>query len=374
MIASHLVYEEPEETSRSPSPVTPGRILGVGRLIGVNTVRPLIDSHVNAELNRAQSNTDDDLMHRIFEEMSAPSTRPEPSPNSDVSGIVVNDFAPVNFEAANFSSTEPDINSPILTLLDPSRSFETLLEQRKTEHSQNIENVLDDNTIMKEKQKLTKFFHDFVQKHKDFFKNGGKSTSLDTAKQLQEKYGLPISAELESTVTKLQSELAATRDTSEIQTYKNQSLLILRKYRELSQKLIKAETILKNKVSKFNAIQKQLLFLLTLEENDESRQLIGATEAYLKQYFVNSNLEADYTEFVELHKYWTMLRELLLIQRPPSIENNTAPICCVCLTEPISVAINPCGHTFCAGCRSRFSRGCPICRGHIIGVLKIYFT
>lgn len=369
MSAPHLVYEEPEET---PRPVTPGRILGVGSLVGVNTVRPVLIPN----LPRTQPNTedDDDLIHRIFEEMSTPDTRTVPSQNSNVSGIVVNDFAPANFEAANFSNTEPDINSPILTLLDPSRSFETLLEQRKAEHTQNIENILDDNAIIKEKQKLTKFFHDVVQKHKDFFKSGGKSASLDTAKQLQEKYGLPISAELVATAEKLDSELAATRDTSEIQTYKNQSLFILQNYREVSQQLIQLETTIRNKVTKFNAIQKQLLFLLTLEENEESRQLIGATEAYLKQYFTNSNLEGDYANFIEIHKYWTMIRELLFLQRTASIENNSTPTCSICLTEPVSMAIKPCGHTFCTTCHSRFTRGCAICRGHIIGVLKIYFT
>lgn len=366
MSAPHLVYEEPEETPR------PGRILRPGSLVGVNTVRPLL----TPVLTRTQPNTEDDdnLINRIFEEMTSPDTRTEPSQNSNVSGIVVNDFAPANFETANFSSTEPDINSPILTLLDPSRSLETLLEQRKAEHSQNIENVLDDNAIMKEKQKLTKFFHDVVQKHKDFFKNGGKSASLDTAKQLQEKYGLTMNAELVATAEKLDSELAATRDTSEIQTYKNQSLFILQKYREVSQQLVQLETTLKKKINTFNTIQKQLLFLLTLEENDESRQLIGATEAYLKQYFTNSNIESDYSEFIEIHKYWTMIRELLFVQRTASIENNSTHTCSICLTEPVSMAIKPCGHTFCTTCHSRFTRGCAICRGHIIGVLKIYFT
>lgn len=373
MSAPHLVYEEPEEILR------PGRILGVGRLVGVNTVRPLIDSHVNAQLNRTQPNTedDDDLMNRIFAEMSAPDTRTVPSENTNaVSGIVVNDFAPANFELANFSSAaepEPDIHSSILTLLNPSRSLETLLEERKVEHNQNIEKNLDDNSIT-EKQRLTKLFHDVVKKHLDFFKSGGKSPSLDTAKELQEKYGLKISADLESTVAKLQSELAALMETSEIQTYKNQSLFVFHKYKEVSQQLIHLEKTIKDKIKHFNAIQKQITFLTTLRENSESRNLIDASEAYLKHYFIDNNIDSDYIEFIELHKYWTMIRELLFVQRATSIENNTVPTCCVCLTEPVSQAINPCGHTFCNGCRSSFNSRCPICRGHITSVLKIYFT
>lgn len=337
--------------------VGPRQHLRPGRLIGVNTVRqPMLNQE------------DHDLINRIFTEMSNTSNEIQPSQNiNSVSGMLLNDFASANFDST-VSSAEPDNHSP-------SRSLELLIEQRKAENSKSIENFITDNNTIIEKHSVIKLFNEVIQKHSKFLKSGGKSVSLDTAKQLQEKYGLrSLDGELVATAEKLESELATTNHTSQIQTYKNQSLFILQKYMKLSRQLIQLEATLKNKVNKFNAIQKQITFLMTLEENDESRKLIDATEVYLKKYFANSNIETDYGEFIELHKYWTMIRELLYLQRSIPNENNTAPTCCVCLTDPVSMALNPCGHTFCTGCQTRLNSTCPICRTRITGVLKVYFT
>lgn len=341
----------------SDEDVAPRQQLRPGRLIGVNTVRqPMLNQQ------------DHDLINRIFTEMSSTSNEIRPSQNSDtVSGMLLNDFASANFESAD-STAEPDIHSP-------SRSLELLIEQRKAENSKSIESFIIDNSTIIEKQRITKLFNQIIQKHYEFLKNRGKSASIDTAKQLQGKYGFQsLDTEIIPTAEKLESELAATNHTSLIQTYKNQSQFILQKYRELSQQLIELEATLKNKVNKFNAIQKQITFLMTLEENDESRQLIDATEVYLKKYFANSNIETHYAKFIELHKYWTMIRELLYLQRTIPNENNTAPTCCVCLADPVSMALNPCGHTFCTRCRTQLSNTCPICRTRISGALKVYFT
>ena len=52
------------------------------------------------------------------------------------------------------------------------------------------------------------------------------------------------------------------------------------------------------------------------------------------------------------------------------------PTCSVCLCKPVDTALKPCFHAgFCENCASMLeSRGfaCPICRGRVSGVQKIY--
>lgn len=46
------------------------------------------------------------------------------------------------------------------------------------------------------------------------------------------------------------------------------------------------------------------------------------------------------------------------------------PECCICLSEPKSVVINPCGHYYmCKGCSASVTK-CPICRVQIKGCIE----
>ena len=52
------------------------------------------------------------------------------------------------------------------------------------------------------------------------------------------------------------------------------------------------------------------------------------------------------------------------------------PTCSVCLCKPVDAALKPCFHAgFCEDCAGMLERGgfaCPICRGQVSGVQKIY--
>ena len=51
---------------------------------------------------------------------------------------------------------------------------------------------------------------------------------------------------------------------------------------------------------------------------------------------------------------------------------NLPPMCCICLTQPVSVVCNPCGHTFCANCISKTR--CYICREKIKDLTNVFFN
>ena len=55
-------------------------------------------------------------------------------------------------------------------------------------------------------------------------------------------------------------------------------------------------------------------------------------------------------------------------------QTTAEPLCPICISDSITTAISPCGHTFCSGCAKRMVNECGVCRGRIRDRLKLYFT
>ncbi|HMC99822.1 MAG TPA: RING-HC finger protein, partial [Ferruginibacter sp.] len=70
----------------------------------------------------------------------------------------------------------------------------------------------------------------------------------------------------------------------------------------------------------------------------------------------------------------------LKLKRAEEAFNTSEPFktCCICTTEPADTAVIPCGHkSFCYTCINAYheqypQKGCPVCRGDIIMMTKIY--
>ena len=91
--------------------------------------------------------------------------------------------------------------------------------------------------------------------------------------------------------------------------------------------------------------------------------------------FNNGKLEFEenYKELVEQYKKWNMCRQLLLAHNMMR-NDGTEPQCSICLNEPVSYTIAPCGHTFCGTCSKKQTTSCYICRGQIRERIKLFFT
>ena len=92
-------------------------------------------------------------------------------------------------------------------------------------------------------------------------------------------------------------------------------------------------------------------------------------ELYIKRQFDSHPIEQYYWDYIHTLQKYSGLRDILIPQRTANLAE---PICCICMTEPIIMAMVPCGHTFCTNCSKR-TIVCHICRKQVTSRMRIYF-
>jgi hypothetical protein len=84
-------------------------------------------------------------------------------------------------------------------------------------------------------------------------------------------------------------------------------------------------------------------------------------------------------ELDDINRKLTALRSLIItgVNDIVKTEDTTKKICPVCFDNEVSIALVPCGHTYCRGCaevdKSRYAK-CPQCRTQINARIKIFFS
>jgi hypothetical protein len=158
-----------------------------------------------------------------------------------------------------------------------------------------------------------------------------------------------------------------------LSTLSHQLRWIFLQYKATGEEVQRLEALLQQKTEMLDKLQKRLPLIMNLTANNAYPPLLDAFNAYLEQAFQGSQIENTYRELVEAYKKWQVLRELVSL---PAIANHSGaqePTCTVCLTDPITHAIAPCGHTFCTQCVRRMAHQCYVCRGQAREKLKLYF-
>jgi hypothetical protein len=152
----------------------------------------------------------------------------------------------------------------------------------------------------------------------------------------------------------------------------NQLRWIFQQYKITGEEVQRLEALLLQKTQILDKLQQRLPLITNLTTNDAYPLLLEAFQGYLQNAFRNSQIETTYRELVEAYKKWQVLRELVAL---PSLANSDSrePLCSVCITDSITHAIAPCGHTFCTNCVRRMSHQCYICRGQAREKVKLYF-
>lgn len=144
-------------------------------------------------------------------------------------------------------------------------------------------------------------------------------------------------------------------------------------YKTVGEEVQRLETLLQQKTEMLDKLQKRMPLIMNLTSNTAYPPLLEAFQAYLEQAFQGSQIETTYKELVEAYKKWQVLRELVAL---PAIANQNSaqePTCTVCLTDAITHAVVPCGHTFCTQCVRRMTNQCYVCRGQAREKLKLFF-
>jgi len=144
-------------------------------------------------------------------------------------------------------------------------------------------------------------------------------------------------------------------------------------YRQAGEEVIRLETQLSQKADMLDKLQQRIPLLTTLTANEALNPLLVSFETYMKEVFASAKFEDTYQELATAYKKWYLLREVVSFQQL-AITPTAEPLCGICIAEPISHCVTPCGHTFCAGCVRRMTLTCYLCRGSIRDRIKLFLS
>jgi len=144
-------------------------------------------------------------------------------------------------------------------------------------------------------------------------------------------------------------------------------------YRQAGEEVVRLEALLAQKTDMLDKLQQRMPLFTTLATNEALAPLLESFQTYMKEVFVSAKFEEVYLDLVESYKKWYLLREFVSIQQPTTTAA-TDPLCGICITEPITHAVIPCGHTFCTTCIRRMTMTCYLCRGSVRERIKLFLS
>jgi hypothetical protein len=184
---------------------------------------------------------------------------------------------------------------------------------------------------------------------------------------------LNLDISLDSVVSEFDENLKKIRTDNGLDDYMKQTRWIFNQYKNIGEEVLRLETTLFQKIELLDKLNNRLPMITSLQNNEALPELIDSFSKYAEVIFQNSKFEDNYKELVEAYKKWNICRQIISIQSMLKTDTNE-PQCAICLIEPVSMAIVPCGHTFCGNCAKKQNTTCYICRGNIRERTKLYFT
>lgn len=152
-----------------------------------------------------------------------------------------------------------------------------------------------------------------------------------------------------------------------------QTRWIFNQYKNIGEEVIRLETILFQKIDLLDKLNSRTPMITSLSNNEVLPELIDTFAKYADNVYKTTQIEDTYKELVEAYKKWNICRQIISISN--NFKNETHdPQCAICLTDPVTTAIVPCGHTFCGNCVKKQNTTCYLCRGTIRERIKLFFT
>ncbi len=143
-------------------------------------------------------------------------------------------------------------------------------------------------------------------------------------------------------------------------------------YRLAGEETMKNERLLKSKLDSLDKIHQKVTGLMSLPTNEKSEIFQQATMEYLEAIFKEQDIEKEYKNYIESYRRFIALKEIVMTFRfTDNVDKE--PLCSICLTEPVTHCLTPCGHTFCSSCVKRQMNNCYMCRTAIKDRVRIFF-
>jgi hypothetical protein len=160
---------------------------------------------------------------------------------------------------------------------------------------------------------------------------------------------------------------------SSLQGFMNQLRWMFQQYKNIGEDVLGLETVVYQKLDHLDKLHQRIPLMTNLMANDVLPELMDTFSKYAESVYQETKIEEDYKKLVEAYKKWNVCRQIISLQHVLKNEAHE-PQCSICLIEPVSFVIVPCGHTFCSTCSKKQNTTCYICRGTIRERVKLYFT
>uniref|UniRef100_A0A6C0KV08 RING-type domain-containing protein n=1 Tax=viral metagenome TaxID=1070528 RepID=A0A6C0KV08_9ZZZZ len=237
---------------------------------------------------------------------------------------------------------------------------------------------------------------DLIAKHNNeifsFMENPEKSPNiLGTAETIFRRYGhelpsirgtnrttmlkeLHLNAEVDEALIEFNEGLKRNVESGGgMEDFVRQMRWLITQYKNKGEEVLRLETNLFQKIDMLDKVNSRLPMITSLAQNDELGNVIDAFSKYAENVYQTAHFEENYKDLIQAYKKWNVCRQLLSFQNVLRCDG-AEPACSICLLDPISAAIVPCGHTFCGTCAKKQNTTCFICRGQIRERVKLYFT
>lgn len=149
-------------------------------------------------------------------------------------------------------------------------------------------------------------------------------------------------------------------------TYMSRNLLDY--MRDTGDELIRLDQRLKDECAYLDSVAEKVLQITALPNPgvDGFQEMM---ELYMEKQFLNHPIDTLYWDYIHTLQKYSVLRDILVPQR---MANQVEPLCCICMVEPILMAMVPCGHTYCRNC-SKKTIVCSVCRQAVTSRLRVFF-
>lgn len=175
----------------------------------------------------------------------------------------------------------------------------------------------------------------------------------------------------ESLIGKVEEELLAIGPSSSVKITE-QVRWLYEAYRTAGENVMRQETVLRAKLDLLDKMHQRTMGLLDLPIKESSAVYQEATLQYLDTFLKEQSIEEDYNAYIEAYRRFVALKEIITTFRfTDNVDKE--PLCCICLQEPVSHCITPCGHTFCSSCVKRQLTSCYMCRTAVKDRIRIFF-
>lgn len=185
---------------------------------------------------------------------------------------------------------------------------------------------------------------------------------------------LNLDISLDTSIAEFDEGLRKLKGTGSLADFIKQMRWMFIQYKNIGEEVLRLETILFQKVELLDKLDNRIQLVTSLGINDALPDLVAAFTKYADKIYHSAQFEDTYRDLIEGYKKWNICRHIISMQSMMKNEAEAEPQCTICLLEPITHTIVPCGHTFCSTCSKKQNTTCYICRGQIRERVKLYFT